>query len=73
MLVDDRDPEVERDRRGQVVDGSPSRKISPLSGGVAPEAMFISVDLPAPFSPSSACTSPRCTSKETSVSAAIAA
>src|SRR6266480_4705048 len=28
--------------------------------------MFISVDLPAPFSPSSACTSPRRTSKETS-------
>src|SRR5215472_5362948 len=28
--------------------------------------MFISVDLPAPFSPSSACTSPRLTSNETS-------
>src|SRR6185437_13601880 len=28
--------------------------------------MFISVDLPAPFSPSSACTSPRRTSRETS-------
>src|ERR1700757_3378470 len=28
--------------------------------------MFISVDLPAPFSPSSACTSPRRTSNETS-------
>ncbi len=28
--------------------------------------MFISVDLPAPFSPSSACTSPRRTSNDTS-------
>ena len=31
----------------------------------APLSIFISVDLPAPFSPSSTCTSPACTSKST--------
>ena len=46
--------------------------IVPSSGVVAPEATFINVDLPAPFSPSRACTSPGSTSNETSVSAAIA-
>ena len=46
--------------------------IVPASGVVVPEATFINVDLPAPFSPSSACTSPGSTSNETSVSAAIA-
>src|SRR5215204_3090896 len=38
---------------------SPLTKISPSSGEYSPYRMFISVDLPAPFSPSSACTSPR--------------
>src|SRR5215211_459668 len=46
--------------------------IVPLSGAIAPDATFINVDFPAPFSPSSACTSPGRTSNETSVSAAIA-
>ena len=73
MLVDDRDPEVLRDRRREVVDRLAVETIVPLSGGVAPDATFISVDLPAPFSPSRACTSPGSTSNETSVSAAIAA
>ncbi len=48
----------------------PSNTIAPPSGAVAPDATFISVDFPAPFSPSSACTSPGSTSNETSVSAA---
>src|SRR5439155_4735200 len=50
----------------------PSKTIVPLSGEIAPAATAISVDLPAPFSPRSACTSPGRTSKDTSVSAAIA-
>ena len=32
--------------------GSPSRTTSPASGDTKPESTFISVDLPAPFSPS---------------------
>ena len=73
MLMDDRDPELLRDRRREAArPGAPSKTIVPLSGAVAPEATFISVDLPAPFSPSRACTSPGSTSNETSVSAAIA-
>src|SRR5919112_5153369 len=36
----------------------PSTRISPSSGWSRPYNWFISVDLPAPFSPSSACTSP---------------
>ena len=52
--------------------GEPSKMIVPASGAVVPEATFIRVDLPAPFSPSRACTSPGRTSNETSVSAAIA-
>ena len=47
----------------------PSTSIVPLSGAIVPEATFISVDLPAPFSPSRAWTSPAATSRETSVSA----
>ena len=50
----------------------PSKTIVPLSGAVAPEATFINVDFPAPFSPSRACTSPGRTSNETSLSAAMA-
>jgi len=34
--------------------GAPSRKISPPSGRTAPARAFISVDLPAPFSPTTA-------------------
>ena len=52
--------------------GAPPKTIVPASGVVVPDAMFINVDLPAPFSPSRACTSPGSTSKETSLSAAIA-
>jgi hypothetical protein len=35
----------------------------PASGTVAPEMILISVDLPAPFSPTSACTWPGAISK----------
>src|SRR5215210_2236843 len=45
--------------------GSPFRKISPSSGRYSPVRMLDSVVLPAPFSPSSACTSPGAASKST--------
>ena len=44
--------------------------IVPPSGTVVPDATPIRVDLPAPFSPSSACTSPGRMSRVTPVSAA---
>src|SRR6478672_6958892 len=47
----------------------PSKRISPLSGVCAPAMHLISVDLPAPLSPTSAITSPRRTSRSTSDSA----
>ena len=43
----------------------PSKTTVPLSRGYTPASMFISVDLPAPFSPSSAWTSPFPTEKST--------
>ena len=48
----------------------PWNTIAPASGRIVPVATFMSVDLPAPFSPSRACTSPGSTSSETSVRAA---
>jgi hypothetical protein len=39
--------------------GSPSTSSSPASGWYSPKITFISVDLPAPFSPSRQWTSPR--------------
>src|SRR5438270_3675361 len=45
--------------------GLPSRRISPASGRYRPVRMFESVLLPAPFSPSSECTSPAAASKST--------
>ena len=41
----------------------PDSRISPSSGCIRPAIMFISVDLPAPFSPSTPRTSPGATSK----------
>src|SRR5688572_1156258 len=41
----------------------PSTWIVPASGGTIPPAMCIRVDLPAPFSPTSACTSPAANEK----------
>src|ERR1043165_9203691 len=43
---------------GVSVTASPAKTIDPPSGRVVPDATFISVDLPAPFSPRMACTSP---------------
>src|SRR5581483_1749409 len=48
---------------------SPSKKISPLSAVCVPATHLISVDLPAPLSPTSAITSPLRTSKSASRSA----
>ena len=45
------------------LESSPSRKTSPLSGAYSPNRIFMSVLLPAPFSPSRACISPAWTSK----------
>ena len=45
--------------------GRPSTRISPSSGRYRPYRTDISVDLPAPFSPSRAWTSPATTSKST--------
>ena len=50
----------------------PSTAISPRSGRCTPPRMRTSVDLPAPFSPTSACTSPASTSKSTPSSARVA-
>src|ERR1700722_9979123 len=49
--------------------GRPSRRISPASGRSTPPRIFINVLLPAPFSPISACTSPRFSWKLTSFTA----
>jgi hypothetical protein len=46
--------------------GCPSSRTSPLSGLSAPESTRISVDLPAPFSPTSASTRPGATANEMS-------
>src|ERR1700726_3904761 len=48
---------------------TPSIAISPESAGCAPARIFISVDFPAPFSPTSAWTSPATTSNDTPSSA----
>src|SRR5262252_6620918 len=50
----------------------PRKNIAPASGCSSPLMIFISVDLPAPFSPHTACTSPRFRSKSTSCSAVTA-
>ncbi|MNC41108.1 hypothetical protein D3C75_898590 [compost metagenome] len=47
----------------------PSKMISPSSGRYTPERIFMSVDFPAPFSPSKAWTSPRRKLKLTLLSA----
>src|SRR3569833_1472265 len=45
--------------------GSPSRRSRPLSGRSTPASTLTRVDLPAPFSPASACTSPGARESET--------
>ena len=47
----------------------PSVRIVPESGATTPPSTFISVDLPAPFSPTSPTTSPRATDRLTASSA----
>ena len=49
--------------------GWPATVSVPESGVTAPVMILMSVDLPAPFSPISACTSPGRSSNETSLSA----
>src|SRR4051794_6730003 len=44
-----------------IVTGRPSKVIEPVSAVAAPERILISVDLPAPFSPTRACTDPAMT------------
>ena len=59
VLVHHADPEAARDaRRAGPTRGTPSTAISPASGRTRPYATCIRVVLPAPFSPSSACSSP---------------
>src|SRR6187455_3220160 len=50
----------------------PLTRISPASRVSAPARIFINVDLPAPFSPTSACTSPGRTSNVTPLNARTA-
>ena len=42
----------------RIVRAAPSTSMPPASGASAPDAMRASVDLPEPFSPVSACTTP---------------
>src|SRR5437870_3562103 len=52
--------------RGEAkVTGAPSQRISPASGRSAPAMSLRRVDLPAPFSPTTACTSPAATARST--------
>ena len=70
FLVDDADAALPR-RVGRI-DASPSRRrvmIVPESGRTAPARIFISVDLPAPFSPTTAWIVPRSTVRFMSASA----
>src|ERR1017187_10355324 len=53
----------------RIVTGRPSNQISPASAWWTPPRIFISVDLPAPFSPMSATTSPCPTDRLTSSNA----
>src|SRR5438552_8273343 len=49
--------------------GTPRYRIWPLSGAYTPVSSLIRVDLPAPFSPTRACTSPGASANDTSSSA----
>ena len=53
----------------RIVTGLPSKTTSPSSGTYTPPRIFMSVDLPAPFSPMSATTSPGPTDRLTAPSA----
>ena len=73
LLIDRRD--AEGTRRVRIDDARTSRPPTasvPASARSAPVMILISVDLPAPFSPTSACTSPARSSNETSFQGADA-
>ena len=72
LLVDDRDAAVARLGRGGEGDGPAVEDDLPEVGWITPERIFISVDLPAPFSPKRVVTWPRWMSKFTPLSAWIA-
>jgi len=65
------DPERLRSCREAIATGTPCSLIVPPSGDTVPERMPSSVDLPAPFSPTSAWTSPRSNSRDTSSRARV--
>ena len=66
VLVHHADPRVERlARRGESDVVPADQDLALVRAGRGPVRMFESVDLPAPFSPSSACTSPSAASKST--------
>ena len=62
-------PRSAAERGEENATGSPSRTTCPVDGCSMPDKIFISVDLPAPFSPKSAMTRPECTSSDTPFSA----
>ena len=65
LLVDGRDPQGPRDRGRHVGHGLTRHDERPRVGATAPVITLISVLLPAPFSPTSACTSPAWRSNDT--------
>src|SRR5262245_4910112 len=58
-------PSAARACAGRSVTSTPAKTIRPASGAISPQIWLISVVLPAPFGPISACSSPGCTSKLT--------
>src|SRR3989338_1321583 len=62
-------PQASLARGDPVGSGAPAKRMSPASGITAPLRILSRVDLPAPFSPTSACTSPGRTSRSTAASA----
>ena len=70
LLIDHRNPVSPRVRGAGDLDPLAVEADFALGGVTAPERILTSVDLPAPFSPTMACTSPRRKSKSMSFSAA---
>src|SRR5689334_16643416 len=62
-------PAASASRVPRNLDGWPFTSNWPSKSGITPDRIFISVLLPAPFSPQIECNSPRSTSRETSESA----
>jgi hypothetical protein len=69
LLVDRGHAHLARGLRAGIARGAPSTRIWPVVGWWMPVMILIMVDLPAPFSPTSACTSPAWRSSDRSVSA----